>query len=230
MNPRGVTLVELLAAISILVVVTALALPALQNRLNATRLDAAQGQLQAATMAARAEAMRQGQSLVLTAHLSSSGEVELVIAPLKKSDSASGKGSTGGREAASQGRAVGSVWATLPAAIKINAQAPASPGRSERPSKNAADEAQDVRLAVFCPDGSAVTSPVFLADGDSIIVVTVNPWIGGVKFAAFAAETGEVVTGDQDRSKEVEQASLAPIPAGSKSDEKVTPTAKEGIR
>ena len=82
MNPRGVTLVELLAAISIVVVVTALSLPAVQSRLAGARLDAAQGQIEAAVLATRAESVRAGKALVLSARVGAKGEVELVVSKL----------------------------------------------------------------------------------------------------------------------------------------------------
>lgn len=188
MNPRGVTLVELLAAISIMVVVTALALPALQNRLSAARLDAAQGQLQAAALATRADAMRQGRSLSLSAHATVGGDVELLIAPLNKPDTTSGSDSTN--------VPTGSKWVTLGAPIKLNPQPPVSPDKIERTVRGA--PVPDVRLAIFCPDGSAVTTPVYLTDGESTLIVTVNPWIGGVKFAPFIAADKP---GDQSDSR-----------------------------
>ncbi len=203
MNPRGVTLVELLAAISIMVVVTALALPALQNRLSAARLEAAQGQLQAAALATRADAMRQGRSLSLHAHPTAGGDVELLIAPLAKPDASSNAGpsseTTGG---AYNSTSQGTKWVTLGAPIKFNPQPPSSTDKTEHAVRGSgAPIALDVRLAIFCPDGSAVTSPVYLTDGETVLIVTVNPWIGGVKFAPFIADALDKASSDQSETK-----------------------------
>ncbi len=206
MNPRGVTLVELLAAISIMVVVTALALPALQNRLSAARLDAAQGQLQAAALATRADAMRQGRSLSLTAHPTVGGDVELLIAPLTKSDSSPTAGTASeARNPSTTGDSAGSKWVTLGASIRFNPQPPSTTDKAEHATKGSTVPiAPEVRLAIFCPDGSAVTSPVYLTDGETVLVVTVNPWIGGVKFAPFDPVALDKSGSDQGDAKSTE--------------------------
>lgn len=191
MKPRGVTLVELLAAISILVVVTALSMPAISSRLGAARLDAAQGQIQAAVLANRAEAMRLGRPVVLEARVAS-GEVQLTVNTLSE---ASAAGEPAGESAATSSKpragVEAQVWATLGGGLRI-AEHPEAAVKGESTAARGGRWADPVRIAVFCPDGTAIAAgPTYLSDAETTLSVTVNQWIGGVAFAPYSAEAAE---------------------------------------
>jgi len=204
MNPRGVTLVELLAVISILVVVTALSLPAVEGRLGAARLEAGQGQIEAAVLATRAEAVRVGRPLSLVARAGVEG-TELVVRAMEESplDSSASAGEERKSESGRSGggartRPSGSVWCTLPAGLKISdspsavveerAALKASPAHeSLREEKTVT--ASEVQIAVFCPDGTAVASAAaYLSDGKADWTISVNHWVGGARFDPYVAE------------------------------------------
>jgi prepilin-type N-terminal cleavage/methylation domain-containing protein len=181
MNPRGVTLVELLAAISIVVVVTALSLPAVQSRLAGARLDAAQGQIEAAVIAARAEAVRAGKVMELFSRKGRKGEAELLLRRVERGAS---------RDVESQ--AIGSLWCVLPGGMQVRAvpvagqEVAATASGVKRPGDGEAQESANVRIAMFFPDGTAVVDgPVYLSDGVSDWAIAVNSWVGGAGFTLY---------------------------------------------
>jgi prepilin-type N-terminal cleavage/methylation domain-containing protein len=196
MDPRGVTLVELLAAVSILVVVTALSLPAVQSRLAGARLDAAQGQVEAAVLAARAEAMRSGRALELLARAGKDGEVELIIRRVEQGLASRERQAHKDRRPGERAARTGSVWGLLPKGVTVANRAletgregqagnfgDAGGGPGEEPAPSG-----DVRIAVFCPDGTAIGSAsASLSDGESELAIRVNEWIGGASLSPVAA-------------------------------------------
>jgi prepilin-type N-terminal cleavage/methylation domain-containing protein len=200
MRPRGVTLVELLAAISILVIVTALAMPAVRNRLGAARLDAAEGQIQAAVLTTRAEAMRLGSPVALGARPNASSEVDLLVTTLDRTESAieMSAGTESTKRASGAAPRTPQVWATLASGLKITDQpdAAASADLTRNPprsrSKTQDQSPAELRIAVFCPDGTAISSgPVYLSDGDTTLTIKLSQWVGGAAFTTYTADTQE---------------------------------------
>jgi prepilin-type N-terminal cleavage/methylation domain-containing protein len=193
LNPRGVTLVELLAAISILVVVTALSLPAVQSRLAGARMEAAQGQIEAAVLATRAESVRAGKALVLVARAGVKGEVELVVMPLE------GERTAGGASGEGRGEGVqrrGTVWCVLPGGVRVMEDPPVGSADETSPvaapARGDAERAEaDVQIAAFCPDGTAVAGAAYLSDGSVVLSISVNEWLGGAGFAAYVPPVEE---------------------------------------
>lgn len=185
MNPRGVTLVEILAAVSIMVVVTALSLPAVQGRLAGARLEAAQGQIEAAAIATRAESVKRGVSLELFVRAGKVGEgMEILVGEVEAGGGTTGLEKEVGREngaSDAQARRRGTMWGGLPAGIKVTGK-PVLVDEKE-PSRRGEDVGRDVRVAMFCPDGTAISSGCFLNDGVEEFEVTVNGWVGGARFS-----------------------------------------------
>lgn len=203
MNPRGVTLVELLAAISIVVVITALSVPAIQNRLGGAKLEASQGQIEAAVIATRAEAVRTGKSLVLSARMGRDKEMELVVSPLERHKL---------QEEERSPRRTGSVWCVLPGGMSIGTQPKVGTAAEQEPLPVKSTRVEtgeepvaepDVQIAVFCPDGSAVApADVYLDNGSSCWVLTVNSWVGGASFTPYTPKQDSSSTETPDAASE----------------------------
>jgi prepilin-type N-terminal cleavage/methylation domain-containing protein len=187
MNPRGVTLVELLAAISIMVIVTALSLPAVQSRLVGAKVEAAQGQVEAAVIATRAEAVRTGKVLELFAREGRDG-VELAVRKREREEIQAGRDKGGSK---------GSMLCVLPVGMKVS-EGPRSLETTEGAGRRRVESGKssitdekvgaEVRVALFCPDGMSVSSPVYLNDGSVDWEISVNSWVGGAGFSVFAPE------------------------------------------
>lgn len=79
MERRGLTLIELLAAIAIVAVLGALALPAVESRLEGARFDAATKGIEAGVVMARAEAQQRGTVVSLVARAIRGGETGLFV-------------------------------------------------------------------------------------------------------------------------------------------------------
>src|SRR5690349_17281583 len=77
MERRGMTLIEVLAVVAILAVLGALALPAVESRIDSARFDAAGREVEAAVVMARAEAQRRGAVVSLVARGMGNGETGL---------------------------------------------------------------------------------------------------------------------------------------------------------
>ena len=62
---RGLTLIELMITVALLVIVLAIGVPSFQGAINSSRLTAAANELSAAVQLARAEAIKRNRSVVL---------------------------------------------------------------------------------------------------------------------------------------------------------------------
>lgn len=174
MHPRGVTLVEILAAVSIMVVVTALSLPAVQGRLSAARLDAAQAQVDAAVIATRAESVKRGVAIELLGRAGAEG-VELCVRTLESPERSPGE--AGQRESGEPPRK-GSLVGVLPPGFELVGAVPLPPGSKEDSPVHA-----ETRIAVFCPDGTAIGTACVLRDGPAVYDIKVASWVGGASFS-----------------------------------------------
>jgi prepilin-type N-terminal cleavage/methylation domain-containing protein len=219
MARRGLTLVELLAALALVVVLSALAMPTFQGRLEEARFDAGKRQLEAAVMVCRAEAVRHGRPLLLVVRVIRAGERGLYmerVAPeaaigaagpegIDAPDSPGGSGVPEGSGPAVESNLPTPVWAVMPGRVRVSNRPPepdVGGNAVARGGKGAAvasfegsgpgERAAEVRIAVFFPDGSALGSgPVYVTSGSLAVVGTINRWTGSVVFKPYAAEEGE---------------------------------------
>lgn len=186
MNPRGVTLLELLVAISIILVVSALSLPAIQGRLGEARSESARELIDSASLASRAESIRRGRPVELIARTGAEG-TELLIREVQ-SEAASGGGGgaspAAGREPPrrSASRAPAEtrtrLWGVLPAGMRVEAAAGPREASQESPRGDA------IPIGVFLPDGTAQgTGQAILTDGMHKLGISINGWAGGASFA-----------------------------------------------
>lgn len=209
MARRGLTLVEVLAALALLVLLSALAMPALSGRLEESRFEAGKRQVEAAVMVCRAEALRQGRALRLVVRPMGRGEFGLFMERVSAGEALAAAGrevqdSPGGGEESGvapedeRGDLPTPVWSVLPGKVGVSGRPPEtgeSDGEWGEPEGVAiADESappplEDVTIAVFFPDGSAVSAgPVYITAGTLAAAGTVNRWTGSVVFKALDPE------------------------------------------
>jgi hypothetical protein len=155
--------------------------------------------------------MRLGKPVVLEAVKTRSGELQLTVNTL---EAATATGSALTPNSGESKKAAGSsaqVWASLGSGLKITEQ-PEDPAKATAStSREGASLAENVRIAVFCPDGTAIAAgPTYLSDGETTFAVTVNQWIGGAVFAVYSAETALSDEREEDRPKQ----DAAPAPTG----------------
>lgn len=194
MQRRGLTLIELLAAISILAVVTALAMPAIQSRMGSAKLETAQGLIEAAVLSARAESSRTGEPVVLE-HRNRPGGVELTMTTLKSSPP-TGSGSDGANTERERAKVSVPAWCQLPDGILLTNE----PHRSQSPTRDqvkTTDEPQ--RIAAFYPDGTAVSAgALYIVDADVSFAISVHAWMGGIDVRPVPKEEGVVDPGMEE--------------------------------
>jgi prepilin-type N-terminal cleavage/methylation domain-containing protein len=168
---RGFTLIELLAVVAILLVVTAVSLPAVEGRLAGARFEAAVQRVDAELAWARAEAQRRGEASRVEAREGVNGWGLFLTGLEKQEPRTDAAGRRGEKTAAEQ------PFAEFDAGLSFTDQRPA------------ADEAAPVKeqvpgpvaVCVFLPDGSAMASgPVYMVGFDRAVSLAVNHWTGGV--------------------------------------------------
>lgn len=201
MARRGLTLVELLAALALLLLLLALSLPAVQGRMAGARFDSARAQIEAAIVVCRAEAQRQGRVLALTVGPTGRGELGLYMEAIDAAaaagaiDRAGSEGRLRDERDASDTAKPPPLWGVLPQGVVVSDKPPqpkddsefgraedrfVSPGSTER-----------LTIAVFFPDGSAASrGPVYITLGDAAVVATINRWTGLAAVAPYVAAEG----------------------------------------
>jgi prepilin-type N-terminal cleavage/methylation domain-containing protein len=195
---RGLTLIEVLAVIAILVVVTAVAAPEIRSRLGDASLDAAAGQLDATLIQARAQAQRRGVALRLVARRLRDGTA-IATRPLVEETEES---AAPGKEPAEPPLDV--LW-TVAAGIEVTDRDPGAKQTGSDGAKATPAEAvgEDLVLATFLPDGSAIAAGrVFLVRGQSAYALSINQWTGGATMTRLQVKPegeGEPVEGAQAR-------------------------------
>ena len=204
MNRRGMTLLELLIAIAVIVAVSSLVMPAVFARLVATRGDEAMTMIDAAIVEARALAAREGRPVRVTTHSRTDGDVQIVfevwrqheddelgaatLLPASEADSSA--------VVAPDGRERGAyVHVELPTGCRVS---PVDELVADADGAIVLDAEEDgARLvtpdraiAVLMPDGVAVR-------GDALALITprgrayemrVGSWVGGVSFTPWSPE------------------------------------------
>ena len=198
---RGFTLIEVLAVIAILVVVTAISLPAIEGRLGGARFDAALRRVDAGLAWARAEAQRGGIALRVETQQTPDG-AGLFLEPLDTVETSAAQPTKPGAEG-SKASPPAEPFAVLDLGLTLSDQPPdvetisggpvtnlpaAIPMTSSNPLEGAspADAAAPLILATFLPDGSAMASGlVYLVGFDRAASLRVNHWTGGVLITAI---------------------------------------------
>ena len=83
--------------------------------------------------------------------------------------------------------APGTVWCVLPGGVQVSAspRVASAEGLERRPESDAR-QVEEVRLAVFCPDGSAIPEGArYLSDEGVDLAITIHAWVGGASFAPY---------------------------------------------
>lgn len=196
MARRGLTLVEVLVALALVLALMALALPAVEGRLAEARFDAALRQTEAAMMVARAEAQRQGKPIRLVARPVRGGELGLFMEAVDPATAAGDPGDSGAAGAApATGAAAqsGVAWAVLPAKVTVSETPPPEAGETGGAATEISVEPKGappspVTLAVFFADGSATSHGlVYITGGDQTVSVRVNRWTGAAAIDPYTA-------------------------------------------
>ncbi len=192
---HGFTVIELLAVIAILVVVTAISLPVFEGRLAGARFDAAVSRVDAGMAWARAESQRRGEALRVEARPVAAGsdETGLFLEPLEK---AAEQGRFGRGEGKASGSGESQPFAVLEVGLVLSDRAPALAEGSVAPGSRAASEpvkpgakageqsdpGAPLILATFLPDGSAMASgPIYVTGFERAASLTLNHWTGGAR-------------------------------------------------
>lgn len=217
---RALTLLETLLALVLLLALGAIVVPSIVRGLEERTFEQAADVTSEQLMLARAHALTTGEPVEVTFRAETSKvEARLFSAasPLSEFDAIGivsaapvsvarprvNKPSR--REAPEASREIAESWATRPLAkgVRIVSQLPHQPDsaaadQGASPNDTADDQTieemvkgQDVRLAVFLPDGSALASgPVWLGDeAGRWGKLTVNPWSGMPMFRRVASLT-----------------------------------------
>lgn len=180
---RGFSLIEMLAVIAIVLVVTAIALPVFEVRLTEARFDAAVRRVDAGMAWARAESQRRGEALRVEAR-TNAGIAGLFLESFEPA-------SESGRADEDAGGAA-QPFAVVEQGLLLSDRNPAaSPGDEvaaparERPagkSSQSADGGEPLVVATFLPDGSAMaTGPFYISGYGRAASLAVNQWTGGVR-------------------------------------------------
>jgi prepilin-type N-terminal cleavage/methylation domain-containing protein len=166
---RGLTLVEVLIALAVVAVLSALALPAVWGRVSDAKVRAASRQVEAAVSSVRAHAQRDGRAFSLIATVDNRG-TRLIAEPVEEA--------TEGNEAGTAGRRMLGVLARD---VMLSSEA-AENGQTGRSSDEVVS--QPLRVLIALPDGTVVPSgPVRLAANGVEVVITVNRWTGECKIS-----------------------------------------------
>jgi type II secretory pathway pseudopilin PulG len=212
MTRRGVTLLELLLAIALLLAMGALVMPALFDRLGERAFESSAEIVRSQLLLARAHAQTTGEPIEVWFASDPSRVVARRFDPetamLESPDDGGGPGpGTARSELPSgpeedEGAALDPLllpepWADRPLADGVwitDRQEDVAEGTTEAPSLVAADERpQSIRIALFMPDGSAVLAdPVWFADEHGRRGrLTVNRWTGLASFEQIARSLDE---------------------------------------
>ena len=204
---NGLTLIETLIAIVLVVALGALVLPSLLNSIDERAFESAADVTNEQLMMARAHAQATGSPVEVTYHPSTAEvQVRMFTALLpefgvRKSPTPSVHGkslpafdATDDGAPRPENSLISESWAcrSLSHGMRLTSRPPSSaprPSAASAPVLAASDEVetiadlaggQDIRLAVFMPDGSALLGdPVWLNDdGGRCGMFTINPWSG----------------------------------------------------
>ena len=178
---RGFTLIEMLAVIAILLVVTAITLPVMEDRLAEARFDSAVSRVDSGMAWARAEAQRLGGAMQVTVKAGPVG-TGLYLEPLETAVQS-------GSDAP-----VAQPFAVIESGLAISDRDPRASGGDQesgaphgrekggRRNESVSDAAGPVVFATFLPDGSAMAAgPMYISGFGKAVSLAVNHWTGGTR-------------------------------------------------
>ena len=219
MDRRGLTLLEMLVAISLLVAIAAIAIPVLVRSLDDgtydTTVEVTMGQL----LLARAHAQATGLSVEVVYRTEPARVEARVFDP-----------ATGGLDEEDRGAIIAEGWAYRPLAggVRFTREAPlddaaSAAGQTPPFTLDPADEAL-LRLAIYLPDGSAVLSePVWIvATGGRRGQLSVNPWSGLPRVSASPAADPEEQEQEEDEPEPAPEPEVEPEAGADDDDEEVS--------
>lgn len=224
-SPRGVSLLEILIALVLVVAIGAMVAPALLRSLDERAFESTADSTNEQLMMARAHAQASGAAVEVMYHPATQQvQVRLfdMLAANRSSDgfdrdqrSSIGKNlprfdatDDGSPRLEPDRGAIGESWAcqSLPHGLRLASRPPVSDSDDQDafgPAAASADDRvqtiadlqgnEDIRLAVFMPDGSAlVGDPVWLNDDKGRCgMFTINPWSGMPVFERVADHAGD---------------------------------------
>jgi prepilin-type N-terminal cleavage/methylation domain-containing protein len=207
---RGITLIELLVAIAILLAIGAIVTPLMVRTLDERRFESAGEQIEQQMLLARSYAQRTGEPIEVRFH----HDTRRIVARRFMIANDSGSSNVNSRSPATRERGaqdtdpfatldldddqasiIIEAWAerTLPRGIDLSDQRPQRTLNDQRRefidsepgTRNSELDTPPLRLAVFLPDGSAMlTRTVWLTDHhDRLGRIRISPWTGTAKYA-----------------------------------------------
>lgn len=206
MTHRGITLIELLIAIAILLVIGAIVTPRMIRTLDERRFESAAEHVELQLMLARSYAQRMGEPVEVRYHPDSRRIIaRRFMQTNDELDEDNSRVPAARREGARNADSIGAfddddddenaiteAWAerTLPRGITLSDERPQSAisaeGRAMRSEEDGfpALDTEPIRLAVFLPDGSAMlTRTAWLTDNhDRLGRIRISAWTGDAKY------------------------------------------------
>lgn len=165
----GFSLIEILAVVAILVVVSAVALPALGDRLERAKFDAAVARIDTGLVWARAEAQRRAAALRVVG-VKKDGVWGLELEEIEREESRD-QGSENSQE-----KPIAERFAEFGAGVEIETGAEVEAETGEQVPL------ERVAIGVFLPDGTVMAQgSVRLVGGGRAAAIVLNQWTGGVR-------------------------------------------------
>lgn len=202
---RALTLIELVAAIAVMVVLSAIAMPVIAGRVAGARFESAARQIESFTVLSRAESQRRGEALELV--------VETTGATQRFTLEAWRGTETGSKPGDSQPSGL-TVLGEFGEGISVSDKPPVA-GRIDGlkeggdqevlrgaavPPLREAIRGQRTVLATFLPDGTAtVGGPIYLSDRERTVEVRLNTWTGAATVKDYEPPKDETDQGKEPR-------------------------------
>lgn len=208
MERRALTILELLIAIVLVASLTALVVPAVLGRVGDFSLDAAARQVEAAFIAARAQAQREGLPVAVMARPEAGGGVGVFIEAMEAPEEPSEDGFA-------PAEPLVAAWTVLPSRVELTDSAGEgdlgefSPAQDGEAGELQGDDGTDrdetappLLVAVVLPDGTAsLEGERYLeGPGGERLRLRVNRWTGAARFERVVREEG--LLSEEDESPE----------------------------
>lgn len=203
---RALTLIELVAAIAVMVVLSAIAMPVIAGRVAGARFESAARQIESFTVLSRAESQRRGEALELVVETTAATQ-RFTLEAWRGAESGSKPG-----DAEPSGL---TVLGEIGEGISVSDKPPVT-GRIDWPMGGGDDQevhqgaaakplqgafqGQRTVLATFLPDGTAtVGGPMYLSDRRRTVEVRLNAWTGAATVKNYEPPKDESDQGKEPR-------------------------------